>query len=91
LLRDKLNERKKSGDLVPRTSAGANAKIGVGVGSPRPPPPVEKKRKKTTHKDGSSSRHSSPKCSRVSEDTSYKRLMGAEMQIYDGMSITISQ
>jgi len=27
----------------------------------------------------------------VSEDASYKRLMGAEMQIYDGMNITISQ
>jgi len=38
-----------------------------------------------------SSCQASPKRNCVSEDASYKRLMGAEMQIYDGMSITISQ
>ena len=91
LLREKLNERKKSGDPMAGTSAAIQSKIGAGTSSPRPPPVAEKKRKKTTPKDGGSSRLSSPKRSRVSEDASYQRLMGSEMQIYDGMSITISQ
>ncbi|QCD85924.1 hypothetical protein DEO72_LG3g445 [Vigna unguiculata] len=90
LLREKLNERKKGGDPTPGMSAAIQSKIVASTSSPRPPPAAEKKRKKTTPKDGGS-RLSSPKRSRVSEDTSYQRLMGSEMQIYDGMSITISQ
>jgi len=45
LLRDKLNERKKSGDTVLGTSVAPHAKVGAGVRSPRPPPSVEKKKK----------------------------------------------
>jgi len=91
LLREKLNERKKGGDNAPGTSSATQPKGAIGVGSPRPPPAAEKRKRKTAQKDAGSSGSPSPKRSRVSGDASYQRLMGAEMQIYDGMSITISQ
>ncbi|QCE06825.1 hypothetical protein DEO72_LG9g1839 [Vigna unguiculata] len=91
LLREKVNARKKDEDALVGSSSGAAGRNSAGRGTPRPPPATKKKRKKTSQKGESSSRHSSPKRSRVSEVVVYTRLMGTEMQIYDGMSIIISQ
>ena len=86
-----MNARKKGKDTLAGSSPGAAGGIETGGETLRPLPPVEKKRKKTSHKGRNSSRDSSLKCSQISEDSAYTCLMGTEMQIYDDMSITISQ
>jgi len=91
LLHEKVNARKNDEDALVGSSSDVVGRNSASGGTPRPPTTTEKKRKKTSQKGGSSSRHSSPKHGRVLEDCAYTRLMGTDMQIYDGMSITISQ
>ncbi|QCE11492.1 hypothetical protein DEO72_LG10g2725 [Vigna unguiculata] len=79
LLREKVNARKRDEDALVGSSSGAAGRNNAGGGTPRPPPAAKKKRKKTSQKGESSSRHSSPKRSRVSEVVAYTRLMGTEM------------